>query len=187
MAQSSHSLHHLPMSIDTDSIIERVRGAVTFKRSTIAGIAADRKATLEAAIVVAIVGLATAIGGRDHLVDTTVDVMVGWAMLAGVIWYLADRVLGTPTSRESFLPLLRSTGFALAPAVLSVVGFIWGLGAMVSGFGTLWSFIATIVAVQITTRFGWPRAIALTLAGGIVVNVAAFIINFTTGINPQVW
>lgn len=186
MAQTSPTLH-LPVQVNADAILDRVRGAVTFKRSTIAGIAADRRATLEAAIVVLVVGIATAIGYQHNVLEAVTDAFVGWGLLTAVIWYVADRFMATPTSREAFTPLLRAVGFALAPAALNIIHFIWGLGPMVAGFGTLWSFLATIVAVQVTTRFGWARAIALTIAGGIAVNVIGFLLGVTIGIDPQIW
>src|SRR5690606_1079381 len=152
-------------------IIDRVKGTVTFSRRTIAGIAADRGATIEAAIVVAIVGLAGAIGHQHDVVRSIVAALLGWAGLAGTIWFIADRFMGTPTSREEFQPLLRTIGYALAPASLGVIHFIWGLGPMLGAIGTLWSFVATIFAVRYTTQFGWARSIILTIAGGIVINV----------------
>ena len=187
MAQTQSTLPRLHQSINADSIIDRIKGTVTFSRRTITSIAADRNATVEAAIVVAIVGLATAIGHQHDVMNALVSAFLGWAGLAGAIWFIADRFMGTPTSRESFQPLLRSIGYALAPASLVVIHFIWGLGPLVAGIGTLWSFAATVFAVRYTTHFGWVRSLILTVAGGIFINVAGFIISIFTGLDPQIW
>jgi hypothetical protein len=187
MAQSPHALPNPHFSLSIDSIADRVRGAITFHRAIIAGIAADRRATLEAGIVVAVVGLATAIGGRDALSTGIVNALLGWVMLTGTIWYLAGTLLGTPTSRGDFAPLLRTIGYALAPVSLGVIGFVWVLGPMVAAVGTMWGFLATIAAVRYTTRFGWGRSFALTLAAGIVVAIAGWLLSLVTGLDPHVW
>lgn len=189
MAQTPHVLpnHNVPFSLSIDSIADRVRGAITLHRRIVAGIAADRRATVEAGIVVALVGLATAIGDRDALSTGIVNALLGWVMLTGTVWYLSGHMLGTPTFRAEFQPLLRTIGYALAPVALGIVGFVWVLGPMVSGVGTLWAFLATIAAVRYTTRFGWVRSFALTLAGGIVVAIVGWVLAMTIGLDPQIW
>ena len=187
MAQTHTSVPGIRPTIDAQTIVERIKDVVTFKRSTVTRIAADRSASIESGIVVAIVGLATAIGYQSDVVAAIAAALIGWAGLSGAIWYIADRFMGTPTSRESFLPLIRTIGYAQAPASLAIIHFMWGLGPMVAGIGTLWSFAATVFAVRCTTHFGWPRTIVLTIAGGIIVNVAGFVISLIFGIEPQIW
>jgi hypothetical protein len=187
MAQSSHSLHHLPASINTDSIVERVRGMITFRRGTVASIAADRSASLEAAIVVVAVGIATGIGTSATIMAALAGVIVGWIGISLVVWFAADHLLGTPTSREAFMPILRTVGYAQAPAALSVVHFIWGLGPMIGTVGFIWSFLVTVFAVRHTTQFGIARSGLLAVAGFVVMNVLGLIITLTSGVNPQVW
>ncbi|HYH13476.1 MAG TPA: YIP1 family protein [Thermomicrobiales bacterium] len=187
MAQSQSTLPRFHQSINADTIIDRIKGTATFSRRTIASIAADRSATIEAGIVVALVGVAGAIGHQHDVMGAIVAALIGWVGLAGAIWFVADRFMGTPTSRESFQPLLRTIGYALAPASLVVIHFIWGLGPLVAGIGTLWSFAATVFAVRYTTQFGWVRSLILTIAGGIFINIAGFILSVFTGIDPQIW
>jgi hypothetical protein len=187
MAQSPHALPNPRFSLTIDSIADRVRGAITLHRRIITGIAADRRATLEAAIVVAVAGLATAIGDRADLSTGILNALAGWAMVSTVVWYLASHMIGTPTSREDLLPLMRTIGYALAPVTLGIIGFVWVLGPMVSAVGTMWAFLATIAAVRYTTRFGWGRAFALTLAAGIVVAIAGWMLSLVTGLDPHVW
>jgi hypothetical protein len=189
MAQSSHSLHktHLPVPINTDSIVERVRGMITFRRSTVASVAADYSATLEAAVVVALVGIATGIGTGATVPATLGGVLAGWVGMAAAISMMANRVLGTPTSREGFMPLLRTIGYAQAPAALALVSFIWGFGPMVNTFAFLWSLMVTIFAVRYTLQFGYARATVLVLAGWVAVNILGLFVTLITGINPQLW
>lgn len=187
MAQQSQSISRMPASFDIHNVIERIKGVLTFRRTTVTSIAADRGATLEAGIVVATVGLASAIGLREDAVTMLVATLVGWAGLTAAVWFFAEHVLSTPTSHESFQPLLRTIGYAQAPAALVIVHFIWGLGPMIGLIGFVWSFTATIYAILRTTHFGLPRSTALTIAGGIMVNVVGFIISIITGIDPQIW
>lgn len=187
MAQTQSTLPRLHHSINADTIIDRIKGTAIFSRRIIASIAADRNATIEAGIVVALVGLAGAIGHQNDVMNAIASALLGWVGLTGAIWFVADRFMGTPTSRESFQPLLRTIGYALAPASLVVIHFIWGLGPLLAGIGTLWSFVATVFAVRYTTHFGWVRSFILTIAGGIFINVAGFILSIFTGLDPQIW
>jgi len=187
MAQSSQSLPKMHAAFDLQNIIERIKGVLTFSRTTITSIAADRGATLEAALVVVAIGLATAIGYRDDVVTTITATLIGWAGFTGAVWFIADRFLGTPTSRGSFVPLLRTVGYAQAPAALALVHFIWGLGPMIGVVGWVWSFAATVFALHHTTQFGYPRSVALTLVGGLAVAIFGFIFSVFTSINPQIW
>ncbi len=187
MAQSHAQMPRLHHALDLDTMLARIRGTATLSRGTISTIAADRNATVEAGIVVAVVGTATALGYRTDVVPAIVAALLGWLMLTGTIWYIADRFMSPPTWRESFQPLARTIGYALAPAALGVIHFIWVLGPMVAGIGTLWSFVATVAAVRYSTGFGWSRAVILAIAGGIVVNIAGFFLAITTGIDPQIW
>ncbi len=189
MAQPTQSLTkpHLPVTINTDSLAERVRGMITFRRSTVASVASDYGATLEAAVVVGAVGIATGIGTSAAVMPTLGGVLAGWVGLAAAIWLMANRFLGTPTSRESFMPLLRTVGYAQAPAALSLLAFIWGFGPMISTLGFAWSLLVTIFAVRYTAQFGYGRTSVMVIAGGIAVNVIGFFLTLMTGIDPQVW
>lgn len=187
MAQTTHAFSDWPSSLDVHTILDRIKGVLTFQRSTVTSIASDRSATLEAGLVVTAVGLASAIGLREDIFPMLAATLIGWAGLSGVIWFIAERFLGTPTSHESVQPLLRTIGYAQAPAALVIIHFIWGLGPLVGFVGFVWSFAATIFAILHTTRFGWLRSTALTLAGGIVVSIIGFMVSVFTGIDLQIW
>ncbi len=187
MAQTTHAFSDWHSSFDVRLILDRIKGTLTFQRATAASIASDRNATLEAALVVVAVGLASTIGLREGVLSMLAATLIGWVGLSGVIWFIAERFLGTPTSYESVQPLLRTIGYAQAPAALVIIHFIWGLGPVVGFVGFAWSFAATIFAVHHTTRFGWLRSVALTVTGGIAVSILGFILSVITGIDPQIW
>lgn len=158
MAQTHPATPELNRSFDLDTLIDRVTGIVTFHRATVTSIAADRRALIEAGIVVALVGLATGIGHRADVTMAIDAALIGWVGLTAAIWYIADRFMSTPTSGDDLQALLRTVSYAMAPGVLGITHFIWGLGLLVSGVGTLWSFAVTAFAVRHTTHYGWPRA-----------------------------
>lgn len=187
MAHTTHSLDKLHTSFDINTIIDRVKGVLTFQRATVRSVASDRSATLEAAFVVAAVGLASAIGLREDVVSMLAATLIGWAGLAAVIWFIGERFLAAPTSHESFQPLLRTIGFAQAPAALAIINFIWILGPIVGFVGLVWSFAATVFAVHHASGVGWLRSLALTTVGGISVSILGFIMSVITGIDPQIW
>lgn len=174
-------------SLDLDTTFRRVQEILTFRRKTVTLIASDRNATLQAAMVVCLTGLATAVGMRWDVLSALVAVLIGWVGLSGAVWFVANRFMSTPTSDQSFQRLLRAIGYAQAPASLVIVHGIWGLGPIIAGIGTLWSFGLTIFAIRHTTGFGYLRATALALAGGLAVSVFGVVIAVFTGIYPQIW
>lgn len=187
MAQTTHSFTDWHSSLDVRTILDRIKGVLTFQRSTVTSIASDRSATLEAGLVVAAVGLASAIGLRENILPMLAATLIGWVGLASVIWFISERFLSTPTSHQSIKPLLRTIGYAQAPAALAIINFIWGLGPLIGFIGFSWSFAATIVAVHHTTRFGWLRSTALTVISGVVISILGFVMSVVTGIDPQIW
>jgi hypothetical protein len=176
---------HRPLDLTT--IINRVTGTITFRRRTIMSIAADRRATLEAGIIIALVGVTTAIGHRTDVAVAITAALMGWLGLAVTVWYITNRFMYPPASHVDVEPILRAVGFASAPAALGIVHFIWVLGPFLGGIGTLWSFAATAFVVRHTTRLGWLRTLAITIGAGIIVNVVGIVVSLITGIYPQIW
>jgi hypothetical protein len=148
------------------SMTARMMGAARLDVSVYEEVEADSTATGQAAGVVAIVALCSAIGGigggAQGVFSGLIAALVGWAIWAGVTYLIGDKVLGgTATWGE----LLRTLGFAQAPGVLFALGVIPLIGGLVSIAVGLWILVTGIVAIRQALDFGTGRAIATAILG----------------------
>jgi hypothetical protein len=72
------------------------------------------------------------------------------AFLAWIIWSALTYFIGTRLFKgdSSFNEMLRLLGFAQAPRLLAVFGFIPCLGGILSIVGWIWSLVASYIAVK---------------------------------------
>lgn len=152
--------------IGSRSFTERMIGAAKLDVDVYEEVEADTDATMQAAGVVAIVALASAIGGigagAAGAVGGLLAAIVGWLLWAGITYLIGDKLLGgTATWGE----LLRTIGFAQAPGVLMVLALIPVLGWIVAIVVTLWMLCTVIVAIRQALDFGTGKAIITALLG----------------------
>jgi hypothetical protein len=156
------------------SMTARMMGAARLDVSVYEEVEADSTATGQAAGVVAIVALCSAIGGigggAQGVFSGLIAALVGWAIWAGVTYLIGDKVLGgTATWGE----LLRTLGFAQAPGVLFALGVIPLLGGVIKIAVGLWILVTGIVAIRQALDFGTGRAIATAILGFIPYVIVA--------------
>jgi hypothetical protein len=148
------------------SIVERMKGAALLNNATYEEVEADTTATGQAAVVVALGAIASGIGmareGSGGIIAAVLGSLIGWALWAGITYLIGDKVLGgTATWGE----LLRTLGFAQAPRVLAVFGFIPGLGRLVMAIIGIWVLVAGIIAIRQALDFSTGKAVATALLG----------------------
>lgn len=148
------------------SMTDRMIGAAKLDIDVYEEVEADTTATGQAAGVVAIVALCSAIGGigggAQGVFGGLIAALVGWLLWAGVTYLIGDKLLGgTATWGE----LLRTLGFAQAPGVLFLLGIVPMLGWLISLAVGLWILVTGIVAIRQALDFGTGRAIATALLG----------------------
>lgn len=148
------------------SITERMQGAALLDVPTYEEVERDTGATGQAAIVVGLVAVATAIGtlnlGLGHAISSLVGAYVGWLFWSLVTYLIGDKLLGgTATWGE----LMRTLGFALSPGVLNVFVIIPFLGGLVRFVVAIWILIAGIVAIRQACDFGTGKAVLTAVLG----------------------
>jgi hypothetical protein len=153
-----------------DSFVQRMKGAALLDVATYEAVEADTNATMEAGGVVALVAIAGAIGaygsGNSAALVALVSGIVGWGLWAGVTYIVGDKMLGgTATWGE----LLRTLGFAQAPALLLVFGIIPGARMLVGIIVAIWTLITGIVAIRQALDFGTGKAIITALLSAIIL------------------
>jgi hypothetical protein len=142
------------------SFTERLLGAARLDVDVYEEVEADVTATPQAAGVVALVAVASAIGGVGHGVAGVawgvVAAIVGWLLWALTTYLIGDKLLGgTATWGE----LLRTLGFAQAPGLLFMFAAAPVLGWIVPAVVGIWMLFTGIVAIRQACDFGTGRAI----------------------------
>jgi hypothetical protein len=162
-------------------------GAAKLDSNVFREIEHDRSANLQAAGVVVLVSLATAIGGaRDGVGGFVFGLIValgGWLIASAIVLFIGTRVLPEPQTEADWGQTLRCMAFAYSPGVLRIFAVIPFLGGIVL-FGTwIWMLIATIVAVQeaLDYRDTWRAPVVVLLGWLVYVALQAVYQALVTG------
>jgi len=161
------------------SIWDRMKGAAMLDIATYEEVEHDENLTTQAAMVVVIAAVARGLGGfsggNSGIIIGAVAALFSWLVWAGVTYLIGDKLLkGTATWGE----LLRTLGFAQAPAVLFVLGFLPVLGSIVGAVVGIWLLITGIVAIRQALDFDTGKAILTAFLGWLVaVAIPALVIG----------
>ena len=159
------------------SIVDRMIGAARLDVSTYEEVESDYSATGQAALVVTMVAIASAIGGMNEggrgIIGGVLVAIVGWLLWSGIAYLIGDKVFGgTATWGE----LLRTIGFAQSPGILLILGIIPVLGGIVGVAVSIWMLVAGIIAIRQALDFSTGRAILTALLGWIPMAIASWIL-----------
>lgn len=143
-------------------------------------VSTDRATSIQAAIVVLLVGMCNGVGLIQRLstfgiVAGVTAAIVGWFLWTGVISSVAV-LLRAPRQGRS---LLRALGFANAPGVLLGLGIVPAIGPLLRAVVVGWLLAATAVAVQAVFAVSRWRAWLITLCG--------FVLYLLVGIASAHW
>ncbi len=148
------------------SLVDRMVGAALLNVDTYEEVEHDQDATPQAAAVVAMVAVASAIGGlgtgAPGALRGALASLVGWLAWAGITWLIGTKVFGgTATWGE----LLRTLGFANTPGLLLVFGIIPILGWPIVAVAALWGLVTGFIAVRQALDFGNGKTLATVVVG----------------------
>lgn len=154
-------------------LVDRILGVFRLDVNTFEAIEADENATGQAAIVVALVAILSAIGAYfaasagnavlEQLGDVelpmavptlspigaALSALVG-AFLAWIIWAVLTYFIGTRlfNGQATMGEMLRVIGFAQAPRLLNILNFIPCLGAIIAFVAWIWALVAGFIAIR---------------------------------------
>jgi hypothetical protein len=162
---------------------ERMIGAATLDIATYEEVEHDTSATGQAAGVVALVAVASAIGGASHggagIIGAVISAFVGWFIWSAVTLFIGTRVFGGTADMGE---MLRTLGFAQAIGVLKVLGIVPLLGWIVLVATGLWMLVCGVVAVRQALDFTTGKAIGTVLIGWLLmVAFGALMLAVTAG------
>ena len=158
------------------SMIDRMKGAAMLDVATYEEVEADTEATKQAAGVVAIVAICSAIGGYGGggrgMLGGVVTALFGWLVWSGVTYLIGTRLFkGEATWGE----LLRTIGFAQAPGVLMILGLIPLFGGMLRLALFVWVLAAGIIAIRQALDVTTGKAVLTALLGWVgMMVISAF-------------
>ena len=160
------------------SITDRMMGAATLDVATYEEVEADTTATGQAAIVVTLAAIASAIGaageGGPGIIGMLLGTLVGWALWSGVTYFIGTKLFGgTATWGE----LLRTIGFAQAPGVLLVLAIVPLLGGLVRVAVSIWLLVAGIIAIRQALDVTTGKAVLTAVIGWLLAIIPAAIIG----------
>jgi hypothetical protein len=158
-------------------------------------IEADTAATPQALLVVVLVALATGIGtGLDALLAGGAGrflygllygvgaAIVGWLLWALFAYVFGVSILKGPQTSSTWGELLRTMGYANSPGVLRILAFLPGIGVVITVVASIWSLVATIIAIRQALDFSTWRAAITALIGWIAYMVVLLIVTgFASG------
>ena len=155
-------------------LLARILGAALLRAAVYDEVAADRRATLQATLVVVIVSLAA--GTQDYGLGWVAMAWVaGVSLLQWLFWVVITYQVGCDLlgGQATLGSLLRTLGFARLPGILML------LGPVVGGIhfaAHLWTFLAGVVAVRQACGFGTVRALITTLCGMVPYWIVVFLV-----------
>ena len=148
------------------SFVSRVVSAALLDVSVYNEVEHDQSATGQAAGLVAIVAVASAVGGigspGSGIIGGIIAAVLGWLIWAGVTYVVGDKILG---GTASWGELLRTLGFAQAPGIFYVAAGLPFFGWLVRGLVVVWILFAGIVAIREALDFSTGKAVLTALIG----------------------
>ena len=159
-------------------LVQRMLGAATLNIDTYEEVEADETATMQAATVVVMVAVASAIGGAlngtTSIVAAPIVQIIGWLIWAGVTYLIGAKIFGgTATWGE----LLRTLGFAQSPGLLYFLAILPILGGLVRLVVGLWMLVAGVIAVRQALDFGTGKAVLTVVIGWLAMIIPAMILG----------
>ena len=154
--------------------LNRFLRAVKLDVSLYQEIVMDGGAMNQALIVVFIYSMASAYGtfGRTGVTGINIGMvttLLGWYVWAFSTYMVGARFLPEAQTQPDRKALMRALGFASAPGVLRVLGFIPGLGLVVLLAATGWMIAAgTVGAKQALNYESTSRALGVCIIGFII-------------------
>ncbi len=165
-------------------MFNRIMGVFKLDVNTFDEVEHDETATSQAAIVVGLVALLSALGSGlgasfsegnfwTSFISTFIWAFVGWFLWAGVSYLVGTSLFG---GQATLGEMLRVIGFAQAPQLLGIIPCLGGL------VGAIWALIAGFIAIRQGLDLDNTKAFLTALIGFVVLMIGYAIIFSMLGI-----
>ena len=165
---------------------QRLLGALKLQTAVYEEVEADTRATPQALAVVVISSVATGLGlsrtsSLASLIAGALAALFGWFIWAGLTYLIGTKILPEPQTKSDIGELMRTTGFASAPAIFHLLARLPLIGFAASFAVSVWMLVAMVIAVRQALDYrSTVRAVGVCVTGWLVyVAVAAFMSNLS--------
>lgn len=154
-----------------DTFIARMIKAALLNKALYEEVEADRSAMVQALLVVVLSSIAGTIGhpqltGLGEIIKGILINLSIWFLWAAIALTIGTTILKGPDTRADMGEMLRTLGFASAPGIIRVLGFIPLIGWLFHLIAGIWMLIAMVIAVrQALDYHSTERAVAVCLIG----------------------
>lgn len=167
------------------TLARRVLGAATLNTGTYEEVEADAGATAQAVGVVVLASLAGGLGlfglGAQTFRSLVVGIiasLIGWIAWAALTYLIGTRLLPESQTKADVGELLRTIAFASAPGLVRVLAILPFVGVAIYALGSIWMFVAMIVAVRQALDYrSTSRAVGVCAVGWVLSLLIAAIIG----------
>ena len=168
------------------NFMQRVIGALKLQIPVYEEVEADKGATKQALAVVVLSSVATGLGisrtsSIASLIAGALAALLGWFIWAALTYVIGTKILPEPRTQSDVGELMRTTGFASAPAMFHLLGWLPLIGRPVSFAASLWMLVAMVIAVRQALDYkSTVRAVVVCLFGFLVyVGLEEFLTRFS--------
>jgi len=151
---------------------ERALGAARLNTAIYEEVENDAGATGQAAGVVVLASVGAGLGGHPSvsgLVFGVVAGLIGWVVWSYLTWWIGTKWLPEVGTQADPGQLMRTVGFAQAPGVLQILGFIPLLGLLITFAVAIWVLVAVVIAVRQALDYtSTGRAVGVCVIGWVI-------------------
>ena len=168
------------------SLVDRVLGVIQLKKPVFEEIEHDTNATGQALIIVVAAAIAAAIGGANEAqaggpIWQALMSILGWIAFSFVAFFVGTTFFRTPQTDVSLGQVLRVVGFAQAPKILSVLGFIPLLGGIIGLVATIWFIVVAVYALAAAFDTSVDRGALIGIVAVVAWGLVALVVGLIIG------
>lgn len=164
-------------------MLNRIMGVLRLDAATFNEIEADEGATMQAGIIVAIVAIISGVGlgavSENFVLGVVygvVNALIGWGVWAAVTYFVGTFLFG---GKATFSEMLRMTGFAQTPLLLSFI-------PCVGIFAALWSLATGFIAIREGLDIDNIKSILTAVIAWVVVVVVGAVLATVLGVSAGI-
>ena len=132
--------------------INRVFRAIKIDLDLYEEVEKDKKATIQAGLVVVLSSLAAGVGvlqmGMSNFILAPVMSLLNWYVSAYIIYFIGVKLLGDSNTKSNHGELLRTIGFSSAPGIIRIFGVTPDLMTVTFIGSAFWMLACMVVAVK---------------------------------------
>jgi hypothetical protein len=163
-------------------VLDRILRAIRLDWTVFREIAEDQNAMSQAAIIVVVVTFLSAIGSSiasgnfvvTFIVSWIVSILIGWIGWAIITYFVGTLLFKGKTDIPE---MMRVLGYASAPRLLGIFGFIPCLGAIAAFIGAILALIAGVFAIREAMEFDTGKAIITVVVSWVIAFVITFAVS----------